>query len=180
MTRRIQVWSTRNLSYMARVTLVNSVLMSIHSYWAQITILPKKMLQEVERICRAFLWKGVYSYDGSGPVAWSKLCVEKKFGGMGIRNIHIWNKATIGKFVWAITAKKYTLLVKWIHSVYIMDKGQWEYEASMDSSWYWRKIVDVKDCFKEKISQANFISGSYSIKKGYGLLTGQVSNYKVG
>ena len=40
MTRRIRVWSTRNLSYMARVVLVNSVLLSIHTYWSQIAILP--------------------------------------------------------------------------------------------------------------------------------------------
>ena len=42
MVKRIKVWSTRNLSYMARITLVNSVLMSIQSYWAQLVILPKK------------------------------------------------------------------------------------------------------------------------------------------
>lgn len=34
MTTRIRVWGSKNLSYMARVLLVNSVLLSLHSYWA--------------------------------------------------------------------------------------------------------------------------------------------------
>ena len=34
MIRRIKVWSTRHLSYMAWISLVNSVLLSIHTYWS--------------------------------------------------------------------------------------------------------------------------------------------------
>ena len=82
MTKRIKMWSTRHLSYMARVTLVNSVLMAIHTYWSQITILPKKTLQEIEQVCRSFLWKGLFNYDGPGLVAWSKICTKKKLGGL--------------------------------------------------------------------------------------------------
>lgn len=48
MVKRIQVWRSRNLSYMARLTLVNAVLLSIHSYWAQLTVLPIKFFHEVE------------------------------------------------------------------------------------------------------------------------------------
>lgn len=63
MMKRIKVWGTQNLSYMARLILVNSVLLSIQSYWAQILILPKRLLKEVESICRSFmkaqdLWHG--------------------------------------------------------------------------------------------------------------------------
>ena len=76
MIKRIRWWSTRNLSYMGRLVLVNSVLMSIHIYWAQITILPKKLLKEVEAICRAFLWKGIDGYGGPGLVAWNLVVWE--------------------------------------------------------------------------------------------------------
>ncbi|XP_056685457.1 uncharacterized protein [Spinacia oleracea] len=44
MTARIRIWSFRNLSYTARDQLINSVLMSLHMYWAQIYILPKCVL----------------------------------------------------------------------------------------------------------------------------------------
>lgn len=111
MVKRIKVWSTRKLSYMARLTLVNSVLLSIQSYWAQLTILPKRMIQEVEAICRDFLWKGIAGYEGPGLVAWSKLCVMKSQR-VGIQNLLIWNKAAVGKYIWAIASKKDTVIPK--------------------------------------------------------------------
>ncbi|XP_062081145.1 uncharacterized protein LOC133785947 [Humulus lupulus] len=79
MVQRIKVWSSRNLSYAGRVTLVNSVLIAIHTYWSQLMILPLKVLQKVNSVCRSFLWKGVDS-SGPGLVAWEDLCKTKKEG----------------------------------------------------------------------------------------------------
>ncbi|XP_062101003.1 uncharacterized protein LOC133806927 [Humulus lupulus] len=153
MISRIRSWSTRNLSYMGRVTLINSVLISIHSYWAQIMILPKKLLKEVEAICRAFLWKG----------------------GLGFRKLHDWNMAAMGKYVWAIAKKKDSLFVKWINSVYLMNHNWWDYKCPMDCSWYWKCLVAVKDSFRLKISQDSFLSQEYTIKWGLDLLFPQES-----
>ena len=44
MTGKIRVWSSRNMSYTTRTLLINPVLMSLHSYWAQVFVLPKKVL----------------------------------------------------------------------------------------------------------------------------------------
>lgn len=87
MIARIRVWSTRNLSYMARVQLVNSVLLSLHSYWAQVFILPKKVLDEINKICRAFVWSGQQFSHKSGFVSWEQMCSSKGVGGMSFRNI---------------------------------------------------------------------------------------------
>ncbi|XP_062080448.1 uncharacterized protein LOC133785213 [Humulus lupulus] len=74
MTQRIRSWSTRNLSYAAsKVTLVNSVLLSIHTYWAQIMVLPSKILQQINTICRNFLWKGMAESNSSGQVSWDEV-----------------------------------------------------------------------------------------------------------
>ncbi|XP_021835684.1 uncharacterized protein [Spinacia oleracea] len=50
MTTRIKMWSTRNLSYVARMQLINSVLLSLHMHWAQIYILPKNVLQGITKV----------------------------------------------------------------------------------------------------------------------------------
>ncbi|XP_062075087.1 uncharacterized protein LOC133779106 [Humulus lupulus] len=81
MVARIKVWSTRNLSYMGRATLINSVLITIHSYWAQIMIVPKRLLRDVEDVCRAYLWKGLAGSNSPGLVAWHHVCLPKKAGG---------------------------------------------------------------------------------------------------
>ncbi|XP_062088539.1 uncharacterized protein LOC133795106 [Humulus lupulus] len=148
MVVRIRIWSCRNLSYAGRITLINSVLISIHSYWSQITIIPKEILKRINSICRAFLWKGTSDYMGPGNVAWEMLCKPKSEGGMGFQNILSWNIAAIGKYIWAVASKKDNLWVKWVHNVYIKDADWWAYTAPTQSSWYWKKIVAVKECIK--------------------------------
>ena len=49
MCTRIKVLSSRDMSYMARLNLINSVLISIHPYWAQTFSMPKAVLSEIEK-----------------------------------------------------------------------------------------------------------------------------------
>lgn len=94
----IELWGSRNLSYMARITLINSILMSIHMYWAQVYILPRSVLKEINKICRSFLWSGhIYSHR-PGLVAWDKLCCDKKEGGLGFKNIDRWNLTFMDRY----------------------------------------------------------------------------------
>ncbi|XP_062093871.1 uncharacterized protein LOC133799897 [Humulus lupulus] len=117
MVARIRHWNWKSLSFAGRLTLINYVLVSLHTYWAQIVVLPKRVFSRINEICRAFLWKGVTDYGGPGSVAWEEVCKCKKEGGLGIRNIEIWNIAALGKLVWAIATNKENLWIKWIHSV---------------------------------------------------------------
>ncbi|XP_062118594.1 uncharacterized protein LOC133832241 [Humulus lupulus] len=166
MMRKIRQWSTRNISYMGRVILINSVLMSIHAYWTQIMILLKKLLKDIVGICRAFLWKGRGVYSGPGLVAWNNICISKAAGGLGFRNVIDWNIVAMGKYVWATTAKKDNLWVKWVHSVYLSKKDWWSYRNPPDCSWYWRKLVVVKEFFTAKMDMASFIATKYTIGAG--------------
>ncbi|XP_056688078.1 uncharacterized protein [Spinacia oleracea] len=83
MISRIKIWSSRNLSYTARVQLINSVLLSVHVYWAQIFILPKQVLQNVTKVCRAFLWSGQAYSNKPSNISWDRSCCDKKYGGLG-------------------------------------------------------------------------------------------------
>lgn len=44
------------MSYIARVQLINYMLLSLHLCWSQVFMIPKKVLQEISKICRAFIW----------------------------------------------------------------------------------------------------------------------------
>lgn len=64
MIKIIRTWSSRHLSYKGILQqLINSVLVSIHVYWAKVFILLRNILKPVDSICRAFLWSGEF-YSG--------------------------------------------------------------------------------------------------------------------
>ncbi|KAM6547870.1 hypothetical protein CsatB_019546 [Cannabis sativa] len=167
MTARIKTWSSRNLSFAGRITLINSVLIAIQAYWSQIMILPKKVLRSIEAICRAFLWKGNSMFQGAGSVAWHSICQPKAGGGLGIKDLETWNKAAISKYVWAISNKQESLWLKWVHSVYIKSQSWETYSPSIHSSWYWKKMVALKDHIRDKVDFDSFHKQKYHVAAGY-------------
>ena len=145
--------------------------MSIQSYWSQLSIIPGRLFKAVNNVCRAFLWKGKSEFIGPGHIAWDKLCIPKKAGGLGIRNLVIWNKVAALKHIWDVDKMKESLWIQWIHHVYLKQGNIWEHEAPLTSSWQWRKFMEVKAEVKEKHRQK--IGDVYKIAVGYKVLLGE-------
>ena len=53
------------------------------------------------------------------------------------------------KHIWAIANKEDSLWLRWIHHVYVKEGTIWEHKAPGQSSWYWSKMVAIKDEFQE-------------------------------
>ncbi|XP_021730691.1 uncharacterized protein LOC110697615 [Chenopodium quinoa] len=90
-------FSKGNLSYAARVVPVNVVLMSLHTYWAQVVILPKAVMHRITQLCKAFLWSGNDVLSKAPPISWERVFKLKKYGGLGVGDCGSWNKVALGK-----------------------------------------------------------------------------------
>ncbi|XP_074288921.1 uncharacterized protein LOC141614066 [Silene latifolia] len=77
---RIRGFGNRKLSYARRLVLIQSVLTSLYTYWANIFLIPKGVLKAVDNICRNFLWDGNTECLRVPPVAWEKICFPKSEG----------------------------------------------------------------------------------------------------
>lgn len=88
-TTRVRCWVSRHLSYAGRTVLVQSVLMTMHVYRASTFILPKSVIEEVEKICRGYLWGSIEDKRRPPVVAWDNLCLPKKCGGIGLKHISV-------------------------------------------------------------------------------------------
>ncbi|XP_019227287.1 PREDICTED: uncharacterized protein LOC109208612 [Nicotiana attenuata] len=87
------------------------------------------------------------------------------------------NKATISKLLWAITAKKDTLWVQWIHSFYIKGKSISTMETPKQACWLVRKIFDARKWYGNndlctELQQLTH-TGKFVIKKAYKYLLPQ-------
>lgn len=91
----------------------------MHIYWSSTFILPKSVINEAEQIYRGFLWGSFDEKKRPALVAWESACVPKKYGGLGLKQMGLWNTASLGKQVWALARKEETLWVRWISSVYL-------------------------------------------------------------
>ncbi|XP_074273963.1 uncharacterized protein LOC141597407 isoform X1 [Silene latifolia] len=167
---RIRGMGARKLSYAGRVVLIRSVLSTLHSYWARIFVIPKTVIKRIESMCKGFLWHGNEQNEGPALVSWDSICQPIKQGGLGIRKLHEWNIAALGKYVWWIEQKADHLWVKWVHAVDIKGKDWKDYEPTINSSWAWWKICQVRTVLRQVLYGRNGPGGSYSATQGYKFL----------
>lgn len=116
------MWSTRHISFDGR-TLVNAVLWNICVYWSQIFLLPNAALNQINAICRSFLWTSKCNNSRPRYASWEDTCERRSHGGLGFRSLIHWNVAIVGKQVWPIALKADYLWMKWSHDRYIRDQS---------------------------------------------------------
>ncbi|GJR77101.1 hypothetical protein Tco_0089466 [Tanacetum coccineum] len=84
---RINDWKNKSLSIAGRLQLVQSVIASMHVYWASVFILPTRILMDIEQLMRGFLWCQGSMRRGKAKVAWDVVCLRKDEGGLGVRRM---------------------------------------------------------------------------------------------
>lgn len=54
----------------------------------------------LKKLQRCFLWDGGAVEKKSHLVNWETVCTDKSQGGLGLKKLHILNKALLGKSIW--------------------------------------------------------------------------------
>ncbi|GKB53018.1 RNA-directed DNA polymerase, eukaryota, reverse transcriptase zinc-binding domain protein, partial [Tanacetum coccineum] len=156
---RVFNWKNKCLSYAGRLMLVASVLESIHVYWASVIFLPDGVIKDINKILKDFLWNQNDGTKGRPKVAWKKVCRSKQKGGLGLKDLGVWNRAMIIKHLWHIITDKESLWVKWIITKKLKGRSIWEMEEDKNDSWGWRNILQQRNDF---IKYRNMYDGRFS------------------
>ena len=114
--------------------------MSVTTYWCQIFLLPKKVIKQVNSVCKAFLWHYNENDPRLGNVIWDALCRPKKEGGLTIRNLKFWNLSAIRKIAWHISSLQESLWVRWVYGVYTKGGNWLIFNPPITASWAFKKL----------------------------------------
>ncbi|GKC16251.1 putative RNA-directed DNA polymerase [Tanacetum coccineum] len=148
---RVQDWKNKALSIAGRLQLIQSVLGSMHIYWASVFTLPSSVLLNIEQILRQFLWNHGSSGKAKSKVAWEIVCLPKDEGGLGIRRLECFNSALMASHIWKLLTLKESLWVKWIHEYKLKGRNFWDYPMRGNMSWGWRKILRLRPVIRRFI-----------------------------
>nr|XP_043629994.1 uncharacterized protein LOC122601294 [Erigeron canadensis] len=151
--KRIDNWKNKTLSLAGRIQLIRSVLSSMYIYWASVFILPARIVRELEKKLRGFLWNHGRLADGRAHISRQKVCLPKCEGGLGIRKISDVNISLMASHIWCILCKKNTLWVEWVYSYKLKGTSFWEVKPQAAMSWGWRKLLQLRN-----IVRPHFIS----------------------
>ncbi|GJW18232.1 RNA-directed DNA polymerase, eukaryota, reverse transcriptase zinc-binding domain protein [Tanacetum coccineum] len=156
---KVDDWKNKSLSYAGQ--LIASVLNSMQVYWACVFLLPKTAVKDIERILKGFLWCHGDLTRGKAKIAWKTLCKPKCQGGLGFKELGMWNEVLLTRHIWNIAANKESVWVKWVHIVKLKAKQHIEYivgNGKRISAWYdkWNEmgplcqIIDSRDLYNAR------------------------------
>ncbi|CAJ2631177.1 unnamed protein product [Trifolium pratense] len=142
------------------VTLINSVLSSLPLYFFSFFKAPVCVLKELVNIQRKFLWGGSSENKKICWVSWDTICLPKEKGGLGIKNLNLFNQALLSKWKWRGICEPNSswskLLAYRYGSLYSNFLDQVVCEGRGQSIW-WRDLLkigrdDNGDWFRSNIS----------------------------
>lgn len=146
MGKKIQEWSTKLLSKAGKAVLVKSVAQAIHAYCMSCFLIPKTLCQELERMMNAYWWSSNSSNSkGIRWLAWDKMSMSKKQGGMGFRSLYGFNLALIGKHIWNFISDPNSLVARIYKTRYFLDCHILKANKQRGSSYIWEGIWEAKE-----------------------------------
>lgn len=121
---RIKNRNSKSLSQAGGTCLINSVPNTMTNYAMSNFLLPKNILQTINR-CISKFWWGKERDRFVRFISWHKICQPKSFGGLVNKNSNIMNLVLLTKVAWRILTQPESLLSKVYRAKYVRSNGWW-------------------------------------------------------
>lgn len=142
-----QGWKQRYLSLGGKETLLKAIAQAMPIYLMRVFKLPKEVCEEINSILAHFWWssgekRGLHWY------AWKRVCTPKREGGLGFKDLEMFNQALLGKQVWRILQNPSCLIARVLKARYFPDCCILEAVQKRKSSYAWKLILYGKELKK--------------------------------
>ena len=142
--QKIQGWKEKLLSKPGKEVLIKAVIQAIPTYMMSIFKIPDGLIDEIHRLLARFWWGSNETSRKMHWCSWDSLCKPKSMGGMGFRNLHIFNQALLAKQMWRLHVNHDTLLHKILKARYFRHDDILEARRGLDPSYSWRNLWGAK------------------------------------
>ncbi|KAL5554075.1 hypothetical protein UlMin_041476 [Ulmus minor] len=146
---KLSGWKSKLLSTGGKETLIKSVIQAIPAYAMNLFKLPSSLIKELHRLCGQFWWGGESGKRKMHWCSWEKLCSHKVDGGMGFRDLRMFNKAILAKQAWRIHTQPTSLAARVLQGFYFHNSSFLQIKVNSSSSFIWRSILWGRELYKQ-------------------------------
>ncbi|KAK3228886.1 hypothetical protein Dsin_000767 [Dipteronia sinensis] len=145
---KIKRWKGKLLSVAGKEVLLKAVIQLILSYSMSLFQLPRGLLQEIQKLCNRFWWGSNDKDCHVHWVSWERLYLNKDEGGLGFRNLQIFNQALLAKQMWLLYSCPDSLASRVLRGCYfkkgtiMMAVKKVRGSYMWNSLWWGRKLLD--------------------------------------
>ena len=152
-------WKGNTMSIAGRVVLINSSLFSTFIYHMSLYLLPKTVINELDKQRKNFIWQGGGQKRKYHLVKWEVICKSKKKGGLGIKDISEMKKSLLCKWWWKLD-KEDGVWQDIIKEKYLRNDTISSVTFKLGDSPVWRDLLKVK-CLYLKGRQVKVKNGLF-------------------
>lgn len=151
--QRAVSWSTRLLSKAGKMTMVKSVPTAIPTYTMSCFLIPVSLCKRIQSALTRFWWDGNDEKKKLCYVSWTDLSQPKAVGGLGFREIQVFNHALLAKIAWRLITSPNCLLARVLKGKYCHRGSFLDIEASASCSHGWRGIIQGRNLLRENLGK---------------------------
>ncbi|PNX96792.1 ribonuclease H, partial [Trifolium pratense] len=108
--KKLKGWKEKHLSFAGRGTLIKAVAQAIPTYLMSSFLIPKGVCEQLVQMICNFWWGSSTDHRKIHWIRWSKVCTQKKHGGMGFRDLRAFNEALLAKQGWRLITNPNSLV----------------------------------------------------------------------
>ena len=146
---RTQGWLNRYLSHVGKEILIKTVAMARPVYTMNCFKLPKGICDDINTLLARYWWKNGSEQRSMHWLAWKRLALPKKEGGLGFKDIESFNVAMLGKQAWKILQNPDSLLARLVKGRYFDSTNFLDAGLGQKPSFIWRSILEGRELLKK-------------------------------
>ncbi|XP_021719982.1 uncharacterized protein LOC110687662 [Chenopodium quinoa] len=142
--KKMQGWKEKLLSQASKEVLIKAMAQAIPTYMMGLFHIPDTLIDEIHAMIARFWWGSSGTERKMHWLSWEKLCLPKSLGGMGFRDLKIFNQALLVKQGWRLMNNPNSLIFKVLKAKYFKNGNFLSSHRGHDPSFVWRSIWGVK------------------------------------
>ncbi|XP_019183730.1 PREDICTED: uncharacterized protein LOC109178648 [Ipomoea nil] len=141
--QRIGSWNKKLLSQAGKEILLKTVAQSMPTFSMSVFLLPISVCTAIERTMNHYWWDSGTDRRIHWK-AWDKLCIPKKYGGLGFKDLRAFNLAMLGKQAWRMLTKPDSLVARVYKARYFPKGSFFDAQVGNNPSFCSRSIMASK------------------------------------
>lgn len=133
------MWKHKHMSMVGRACLINSVLSSVPFFFK----IPKGVLGNLIALQNSFLWGNEDGREKISWVRWETICNPREQGGLGVKDLALFNEALLAKWKWNMFHDMESLWVGVLESKCQGWKGLGEQVDNNCEFIWWRDLLKL-------------------------------------
>jgi hypothetical protein len=146
---RINGWTEKFLTQAGKEVLLKAVVQTIPTYTMSVFQPPRKIFLDITSMMSRFWWGHKEKQGRLAWMSWKKMGKAKDKGGLGFRDLELFNLAILAKQGWCLIQNPETLMAKIMRAKYYPNSNFLEADIGQNPSYAWHSIWNSKKLLKE-------------------------------